>query len=46
MAPAAVADQVFAAIRDEQLYVLTHRVFDSWIRARMENIHHRKPRSR
>jgi len=46
MAPAAVADQVFAAIRDEQFYVLTHPLFDSWIRARMENIiHHRNPGS-
>jgi len=46
MAPAAVAGQVFAAIRDERFYVLTHPIFDSWIRARMEDIiHHRNPRS-
>ena len=46
MPPAEVAGQVFAAIRDEQFYVLTHPLFDSWIRARMENIiHHRNPGS-
>jgi NAD(P)-dependent dehydrogenase (short-subunit alcohol dehydrogenase family) len=38
MAPAEVARQAFAAIRDEQFYVLTHSIFDSWIRVRMENI--------
>lgn len=42
MAPAAVAAQVFTAIRDEQFYILTHPVFDSWIRARMNNIIHRR----
>jgi NAD(P)-dependent dehydrogenase (short-subunit alcohol dehydrogenase family) len=47
MAPAEVARQAFAAIRDEQFYVLTHSLFDSWVRARMENIiHHRNPGSR
>ena len=47
MAPAEVARQAFAAIRDEQFYVLTHSIFDSWIRARMENIiRHRNPGSR
>jgi short-subunit dehydrogenase len=47
MAPAEVASQVFAAIRDGQFYVLTHPLFDSWIRARMENIvHRRNPGSR
>jgi len=46
MAPAEVANQAFAAIRDEQFYVLTHPLFDSWIRARMENIvYRRNPRS-
>ena len=42
MAPAAVAAEVFTAIRDEQFYILTHPLFDSWIRARMENILHRR----
>jgi NAD(P)-dependent dehydrogenase (short-subunit alcohol dehydrogenase family) len=47
MAPEEVARQTFAAIREEQLYVLTHSLFNSWIRARMENIvHHRNPGSR
>ena len=47
MAPAEVARQAFAAIRDEQFYVLTHSVFDLWIRVRMENIiRHRNPGSR
>jgi NAD(P)-dependent dehydrogenase (short-subunit alcohol dehydrogenase family) len=46
MAPAEVARKAFAAIRDEQFYVLTHSVFDSWVRVRMENIlHHRNPGS-
>jgi short-subunit dehydrogenase len=47
MAPAEVARQAFTAIRDEQFYVLTHSLFDSWIRARTDNIiHRRNPGSR
>jgi NAD(P)-dependent dehydrogenase (short-subunit alcohol dehydrogenase family) len=38
MAPEAVAERVFQAIRDEQFYILTHDEFDAAIRARMENI--------
>jgi NAD(P)-dependent dehydrogenase (short-subunit alcohol dehydrogenase family) len=47
MAPAEVARRAFTAIRDEQFYVLTHSLFDSWIRVRMENIvQHRNPGSK
>jgi hypothetical protein len=33
-----VADLVFDAIRDEQLYIITHPETKDWIRTRMENI--------
>ena len=35
---AQVADQVFAAVRDEQFYILTHDNFDDAIRLRADNI--------
>ncbi|MEE8421255.1 MAG: SDR family NAD(P)-dependent oxidoreductase [Dehalococcoidia bacterium] len=38
MDPETVADRVFDAIRDEQLYILTHDSVDEGIRERMENI--------
>jgi len=36
--PAAVADQVFEAIRDDKLYVITHPEMDFIIRERFDNI--------
>jgi NAD(P)-dependent dehydrogenase (short-subunit alcohol dehydrogenase family) len=36
--PAFVADKVFEAVRDEQLYILTHPQFNDTVRRRMENI--------
>ncbi|MFC2037632.1 SDR family NAD(P)-dependent oxidoreductase [Chloroflexota bacterium] len=38
MSPALVADKLFAAIRNEQFYVLTHPEYNPAIRARMESI--------
>lgn len=38
MAPEEVASRVLAAIREEQLYILTHDEYDPAIRARMEAI--------
>jgi NAD(P)-dependent dehydrogenase (short-subunit alcohol dehydrogenase family) len=38
MSPDAVADRVFAAIRDEQLYILTHPESKMMVQRRMENI--------
>lgn len=38
MPPEQVAAAVFAAIRDEQFYILTHPETKTWIRHRMENI--------
>jgi NAD(P)-dependent dehydrogenase (short-subunit alcohol dehydrogenase family) len=38
LAPEAVAEQVFDAIRDEKFYILPHDEFDAAIRTRMENI--------
>lgn len=38
MAPAVVAQQVFAAIQEKRLYILTHPEENAWIRARAERI--------
>ena len=38
MAPAEVAEQVFAAVRDETFYILTHPQFRSRVQERMEDI--------
>jgi NAD(P)-dependent dehydrogenase (short-subunit alcohol dehydrogenase family) len=38
MSPEEVADDVFQAIRDERLFILTHRDYDSMLRERMEEI--------
>jgi hypothetical protein len=42
MAPEQVAPIVLDAIRDEQLYILTHTDFDDLIRTRMDNILERR----
>ena len=38
MSPEQVAHEVFAAIRDERFYILTHPETKAWIRRRMETI--------
>jgi NAD(P)-dependent dehydrogenase (short-subunit alcohol dehydrogenase family) len=38
MDPAAIADQVFEAIRDDKLYIITHPEMDFIIRERFDNI--------
>ncbi|HEY7910080.1 MAG TPA: SDR family NAD(P)-dependent oxidoreductase [Thermomicrobiales bacterium] len=38
MPPEQVAEEVFAAIRDERFYILTHPETKAWIRRRMETI--------
>jgi hypothetical protein len=38
MPPDQVADRVFAAIRDEQLYIITHPETKKLIQRRMENM--------
>ena len=42
MEPEPVADQVFGAIRDERLHILTRDDFDAAIRTRVENILQRR----
>ena len=41
--PAEVADRVFAAIRDERFYILTHPEWKGMIRTRMEDILEERP---
>jgi hypothetical protein len=38
ISPDYVADCVFDAIRNEQLYILTHPESKEWVRTRMEDI--------
>jgi hypothetical protein len=40
MSPQQVADYVFKAIRDEELYILTHSDYDDAIQKRMQDILH------
>jgi NAD(P)-dependent dehydrogenase (short-subunit alcohol dehydrogenase family) len=43
IAPAAVADRVFDAVRSDTFYILTHPELDGAIRARFEDILERRP---
>ena len=38
MSPAEIADQVFEAIRDDKLYIITHPEMDGIIRERFDKI--------
>ena len=38
MSPDQVAEQVFQAIRDEQLYIFTHPETKAWVRTQMEHL--------